>query len=180
MSLIGNALVVGANKGIGLGFIKSLVNEEQVINLIATYRSTNTSLELLSLEKSGIKNYCIRYCRKNHIPTIQKTVAQMLIDYLIVNSSVFGKQENRLDEITYDNLYNVFLANTMGHILLIQSLIKNALLSDKKVIMSISSISASVASYATSRIYVYKSSKAVLHSLLKNVSLEFKKKDWRF
>jgi NAD(P)-dependent dehydrogenase (short-subunit alcohol dehydrogenase family) len=44
-----NALIFGASRGIGLGFVKALL-EKQDVNIYATYRRTNLSTELLSLE----------------------------------------------------------------------------------------------------------------------------------
>ena len=75
MSLTGNALVIGANRGIGLGFIRSLIDDKQITNLIATYRDPSTSLELLSLEKKHqvLKTTVLDVTKKDHISKIQET-----------------------------------------------------------------------------------------------------------
>ncbi|XTZ10096.1 MAG: SDR family NAD(P)-dependent oxidoreductase, partial [cyanobacterium endosymbiont of Rhopalodia yunnanensis] len=44
-----NALIFGASRGIGLGFVRALL-EKQNVNIYATYRRRNLSAELLSLE----------------------------------------------------------------------------------------------------------------------------------
>ncbi|MEL6166874.1 MAG: SDR family NAD(P)-dependent oxidoreductase, partial [Cyanobacteria bacterium J06628_3] len=50
----GNALIVGASQGIGLGFVKALLQENNIANIskiYATYRNPDSSNELISLQK---------------------------------------------------------------------------------------------------------------------------------
>lgn len=45
-----NALVVGASQGIGLGFVKALLQEATAAAVYATYRRSETATELLNLQ----------------------------------------------------------------------------------------------------------------------------------
>ena len=47
-----SALVVGANRGIGLGFVKNLLEEDTYQTVVATYRSEENSQELFELKNS--------------------------------------------------------------------------------------------------------------------------------
>ena len=45
-----NVLIVGASQGIGLGFVRSLLQQDNIQNIFATYRNVDTAGELLALK----------------------------------------------------------------------------------------------------------------------------------
>ncbi|RST62458.1 hypothetical protein [Candidatus Aquarickettsia rohweri] len=49
--MLDNILIVGANRGIGLGLIKEILNKNSTANIFATYRDKNKSTELINLSK---------------------------------------------------------------------------------------------------------------------------------
>ena len=55
----GKALVIGGNRGIGLGFVKQLLNNERFDRIFATYRTPASSAELLELAQINDKLHCI-------------------------------------------------------------------------------------------------------------------------
>ncbi len=54
--MLDNILIVGANRGIGLGLIKEILNKNSTANIFATYRDKNKSTELINLSKKH-QNY---------------------------------------------------------------------------------------------------------------------------
>ena len=46
-----NALIIGATQGIGLGFVKALLQQENVGQVFATYRNSETASELFELQR---------------------------------------------------------------------------------------------------------------------------------
>ena len=46
-----NSLIIGANSGIGLGFVKKLLNNPQTDKIFTTYRQPGSATDLLALEE---------------------------------------------------------------------------------------------------------------------------------
>gem|GEM_PF-3840738 len=56
-----NALIVGASQGIGLGFVRSLLQQNHFSNIYATYRNRETAAELFKLEQQyGDRLTCLQ------------------------------------------------------------------------------------------------------------------------
>ena len=79
----------------------------------------------------------------------------MQIDYLIINSGILIDKSSSIESVKEYELKETFAINTIGPTMVLQSLLKNVLLSDKKV-MVMSSMSGSIGSYKTSSGYGYK------------------------
>ena len=56
-----NALIVGASQGIGLGFVRSLLKQDNIAQIYATYRRQETAKELFNLEQQyGDRLKCLQ------------------------------------------------------------------------------------------------------------------------
>ena len=53
-----NALIVGANRGIGLGFVRKLAQEPKCTQIYATYRSRESATELLAKAGEAPERIC--------------------------------------------------------------------------------------------------------------------------
>jgi len=54
----GNALIVGASQGIGLGFVRKLLQEDLSAKIYATYRHRQSAAELLTLASEYPQRIC--------------------------------------------------------------------------------------------------------------------------
>ena len=56
-----NVLIVGASQGIGLGFVRSFLQQSNTARVFATYRRADTAVELLNLAgEQGERLQCIQ------------------------------------------------------------------------------------------------------------------------
>jgi NAD(P)-dependent dehydrogenase (short-subunit alcohol dehydrogenase family) len=180
-----NALVVGASQGIGLGFVRSLLQQGNIQQIFATYRSVETAAELLDLASQ----YSDRLtCLKVDI-TIEADIAAAVkeiqtavkqIHLAIYCVGVLHDQnltpEKSLRQINPENLIYSFQVNSIGAVLLAKHLMP---LFNKKEPSIFASISAKVGSIGDNRLggwYGYRASKAALNMFLKTTAIEYSRR----
>lgn len=171
--LKGNILIVGANRGLGLGFVTELLKMPE-INIFATYRNAETSKELFELSKkhNQLKIHSVDITNDADIKNFKKELSGIAIDYLIINAGIFNDTETTIKLVTPSNLIEMFQTNSIGPIMILQALLENVIAGGTKVVMSISSKAGSISSYEKCGRFSYRASKAALNSLMRNASLE--------
>lgn len=171
--LKGNILIVGANRGLGLGFVTELLKMPE-INIFATYRNAETSKELFELSKkhNQLKIHSVDITNDADIKNFKKELSGIAIDYLIINAGIFNDTEATIKLVTPSNLIEMFQTNSIGPIMILQALLENVIAGGTKVVMSISSKAGSISSYEKCGRFSYRASKAALNSLMRNASLE--------
>lgn len=187
-----NVLVVGASQGIGLGFVRSLLQQEHIQHIFATYRNPDTAKQLLDLaSQSGDCEASRRHRLKclqvditaesdiaAAVQQIQQSVKQIHLAIYCVG--VLHDQnltpEKSLRQINAENLIYSFQVNSIGAVLLAKHLMP---LFNKTEPSIFASISAKVGSIGDNRLggwYGYRASKAALNMLLKTTAIEYSRR----
>jgi NAD(P)-dependent dehydrogenase (short-subunit alcohol dehydrogenase family) len=180
-----NALVVGASQGIGLGFVRSLLQQGNIQQIFATYRNSDTAKELLDLASQyGDRLTCLQVditAEENiaaAIKEIQASVKQLHLAIYCVG--VLHDQnltpEKSLKQINAENLIYSFQVNSIGAVLLAKHLMP---LFNKTEPSIFASISAKVGSIGDNRLggwYGYRASKAALNMFLKTTAIEYSRR----
>ena len=177
-----NILIIGASQGIGLGFVKQILQDNKVSKIYATYRNSETALELLTLAANNPDRLvCLTMDITNESSIIQgiKTISSEinklhLIIYCVGMLHQGALQpEKSLRQINSEQLINYFQVNSIGVVLLAKHLMP--LLRHKEGSI-FASISAKVGSIGDNRLggwYGYRASKAALNMFLKTISIEY-------
>ena len=180
-----NALIVGASQGIGLGFVKSLLQQDNFKFIYATYRNSDTAGELLDLERQyGDRLKCLQVdiTEESQIAAatkeIQNSVKQLHLAIYCVGV-LHDRQispEKSLRQIEPEKLIYSFQVNSIGAVLLAKHLMP---LFNKKERSIFASISAKVGSIGDNRLggwYGYRASKAALNMFLKTTAIEYSRR----
>ena len=179
-----NALIVGASQGIGLGFVKSLLQQD-FKSIYATYRNPDTADELLDLERQyGNRLKCLQVdiTDESQIAAatkeIKNSVKQLhLAIYCVgVLHDRHLSPEKSLRQIEPEKLLYSFQVNSIGAVLLAKHLMP---LFNKKEPSIFASISAKVGSIGDNRLggwYGYRASKAALNMFLKTTAIEYSRR----
>ncbi|GFS88351.1 c-factor [Nephila pilipes] len=123
-------MVTGANRGIGLEFVRQLTQLNEPPNYIfATYRSADSLKELKEIEESSVKSQVILIKMDVTNPEevdvaksiVESTVGERGLNLLINNAGVAKMQP--FPEITPENLEYHFKVNTEGPILILQAML---------------------------------------------------------
>ena len=182
MNNFGNALIVGASRGIGWGFVQQLIDSAQIDHLYATYRQSETANQLLNLQKQyPDKLTCLALDVTDETQIInacQQIQAQTPQLHLVINCVGILHEENlqpekSLRQINSDNLIRYFQVNAIASVLLAKHL---SPLFKHQATAIFAVISAKVGSIEDNRLggwYGYRASKAALNMLIKNVAIEY-------
>ena len=177
-----NVFVQGASSGIGCAFIEMLLKNHEVGHIYAACRSpeSTATLQAIAGENEQLTLLPVDITDEDSIASAKNIIEQNTahLDLVLNFTGVLHNDrgmfpERRLAEVTAENLKQSFQINAVGSLLLAKHL--EPLLGRQR--MSVfGALSARVGSITDNRLggwYAYRSSKAALNMMLKNLSIEF-------
>ena len=176
-----NALIFGASRGIGLGFVKALLKKEN-INIYATYRRRNIAAELLSLQNTHpqvLHCLAVDITKEDQIANlsdyIQQTESKL---HLVINCVGILHQgalqpEKSLRQIYSENLVYYFQVNSIASTLIAKHLLPLFCHSNKSILAFISARIGSIGDNNLGGWYGYRASKAALNMLMRTIAIEY-------
>ncbi|GBM08955.1 putative oxidoreductase C663.06c [Araneus ventricosus] len=195
-----NVMVTGANRGIGLEFVRQLSRlNEPPKHIFATYRSPDSLKDLKEIEESSTKTKIIlikmdvtnpdeREAARN---AVEETVKERGLNLLINNAGVLESQN--LPHLTSENLELHFKVNTVAPVMVSQTMLPlleraaqlhgdtGALSVSKATVLNMASMTGSIAN--TGVIFrrdlvvpAYKMSKAALNMAMRIIATNVKDK----
>ena len=180
-----NALIVGASQGIGLGFVKALLQQKNVERVFATYRNRKTSAELFTLQQQyGDRLNCLQVDVTHEsqiadcVKQIQESVKELHLAIYCVGVLHEGDltPEKSLRQIDADNLIYSFQVNSIGAVLLAKHLMPLFKKSSRSVFASISAKVGSIGDNRLGGWYGYRASKSALNMFLKTTAIEYSRR----
>lgn len=189
----GVSLVQGASRGIGLEFVKQLLEKDDKEHVIATCRNPSASTGLIHLKHKFADRLRILPLDLTVESSIEASASSIKETYgrlnLLINASGILSipdvlhPETTLNKVEKSSLMLAYEVNAVGPILVIKHmwpLLKaGGGLGTERNAAVVASLSARVASIGDNRLggwHSYRSSKAALNQLSKTVSLEFARK----
>jgi NAD(P)-dependent dehydrogenase (short-subunit alcohol dehydrogenase family) len=179
-----NVLIVGGNRGIGLGFVRKLLDDRRVQSLVATYRQS-PSPELAELaNQHSDRLHLIRMDVTDEgqiaagVAEIQQLVARLHLVIYCVGLLHDGdlQPEKSLQQIHADRLLRYFQVNSIGAVLLAKHLLPLLKHRDRSVFASISAKVGSIGDNQLGGWYGYRASKAALNMLMRTTAIEYSRK----
>lgn len=169
-----NVLITGANRGLGLGFVKSFL--EKNVNVICTTRNISGSKKLLECKKRHPDNLEILeldLVRENSENTLSDLLSDKPIDILINNAGV-GNSNQDFGSVSSKAWVEVLKVNLIAPLMITQSIIENVKKSSAKKIYFLSSQLGSIKENTSGGMYIYRSSKTSLNQVVKSLSVDLK------
>jgi len=189
MSVWGNVLITGSNRGVGLGLVKHLLKQNLTQHLFACCRKPDAAtdlqqlsvdypcLHILQLDVSDTSKYC------DVKDEVKKVVGEAGLNVLINNAAIFPKPSN-FDDVTFEQMTSTYEVNVAAPLMLTKALyplLKTAASSSSESVMSIRraaviNVSSKVGSFdvtTSASAYPYRCSKAALNMVTKLLSIEF-------
>lgn len=179
-----NVLVVGATQGIGLGFVRHLLQEDWVGSIYATYRDLE-SATLAKLSRQHPNQLRLISMDITDEGQIAQGVAQIQDQtdklHLVLYCVGFLHQgniqpEKSLKQIQSDHLLQYFQVNSIGAILLGKHLLPLLKHRDRSVFASISAKVGSIGDNQLGGWYGYRASKAALNMFMRTLAIEYSRK----
>jgi len=158
-------LVTGANRGIGLEFVKSFAADGWRVHACA--RNMEKAKEVRALEGDVV-------CHKQDVTnglkvaSLARSIAEEPIDVLINNAGQRGPKTG-FGATDYDAWASVLQVNTLAPLRLVERFIGHVEKSERKLVLNISSRLGSIAECSGDD-YIYRSSKAALNMVTRTLS----------
>lgn len=160
MSASKTALIIGASRGLGLGLVQRL--SEQQWNVIATVRDPQQADALRAVP--GVRIETLDMDSVSSLDDLKQTLQGQVFDVLFVNAGVMGPRHANLDQFTAAELGQLFLTNAVSPIRLAERFVQHVR-ADSGVLAFMSSWLGSVTCPDGQEIPLYKASKAALNSM---------------
>jgi NAD(P)-dependent dehydrogenase (short-subunit alcohol dehydrogenase family) len=177
-----NILIIGASQGIGLGFVKALVNNPQTNKIYATYRHNLTD-NLINLTQKYPQNKLtylpVDVTNENDIINLVNYLSSEVNKlHLVINCVGILHEENlqpekSLKSINPDNLLRYFQVNSIASVLLAKHLTPLFKHQESSIFAAISAKVGSIGDNYLGGWYGYRASKTALNMLMKNIAIEY-------
>jgi NAD(P)-dependent dehydrogenase (short-subunit alcohol dehydrogenase family) len=169
-------LITGSNRGIGLELARQYA--ERGWNVIATCRTPEAADDLKAI-RAEYPNLVIEQLDVTdhaRIDALAEQYKDTPIDILLSNAGISGGHENaKFGEMNYDVYYKVHAVNVIGPTKMAEAFLPSVAQSDQKKIINITSGQGSIEKTWGCCTF-YRSSKSALNMIMRNLSLELKKK----
>ena len=167
-----NVLITGANRGIGLEFVRSFAGDGWRVH--ACCRNPDKSKELKALcagSEGTVTLHRLDVTDGLKAASLARELADQPIDILLNNAGVYGPRTG-FGETDYDEWLPVFAANTLAPMRMAERFVEHVALSQCKLIVNISSRMGSIGDNTGGGAYIYRSSKAALNMVTKCLSVD--------
>lgn len=162
-----NIIISGSNSGIGLELTKKLLTKNNILAFV-----NNETNNLDDLNNFNNLDIIKNNFEKNELEeTSLKKINLFKPDILINCAASFGPEKQELKDINLKKFKQILNINVFGALQLINESLKS---NNLKQIVNITSEMGSTANNKVGGYYYYRSSKSLLNSISKNLSLDLK------
>ena len=180
----GNVLIVGASQGIGLGFVRKLLQDGRSAKIYATYRCQVSAAELLTLKSEYPEKICCLEVDVTDEGQISQAAACIGEEvgklHLVINCAGILHEgsmqpEKSLKHINPEHLLRYFQVNSVSSLLLAKHLLPLFRHGEKSLLAAISAKVGSIGDNQLGGWYGYRASKAALNMFMRNVAIEYRR-----
>lgn len=180
------ALVQGSSRGIGLGLVEILLENDRVARVVACARSPATSPGLMALGESygdRLQTCSLDITEPQQLEALADRLrGERIRPHLVINVAGIlhdGDRlapEKRLEDLDFDQMQRVFAVNALGPALLCRHLLPLMARDGKAVLAALSARVGSIEDNRLGGWYAYRSSKSALNQILRTVSIEARRR----
>jgi NAD(P)-dependent dehydrogenase (short-subunit alcohol dehydrogenase family) len=170
-------LITGANRGIGLELARVFARRDWEV--IACCRRPEEALDLRAIEAESQGGLTIRQldvARDDEISSLAGSLSGKAIDILFNNAGILGPEEQDFGNLDEEEWLTVFRVNTIAPYKMVLAFLDNVVLSQRRVIATIGSAMGSIGENTSGSYYIYRTAKAAVHMIMKNLSIDLRRK----
>ncbi|MEZ5531275.1 MAG: SDR family oxidoreductase [Steroidobacteraceae bacterium] len=174
-------LVTGANRGLGLEFVRQYAAAGW--DIIACARRPEAATELAALARAGggrIAVEALDVADHASVDAAARRLDGRAIDVLLLNAGTMGGGSragtgyptSRFGAVNYEDWDTIFRVNVAGPMKVTEAFVAHVARSAQKKCVAISSIVGSIASIRSGGLYAYRGSKAALNAVMKSLAID--------
>ena len=170
-----NVLITGTNRGLGLEFVRQYVSAGWQVMACCRNPHKADALQRLKLKHAGMLSiHELDVADFARIELLAKQLSGNAIDVLINNAGVYQFGGESLGSIDYEAWQDSFRINTMAPLKMAEAFVQQIAKSEQKKIINITSKMGSIDDDRSGHHYLYRSSKAALNMVTRNLSIDLK------
>lgn len=162
-------LVTGANRGLGLEFVRQLQARGDAV--LATARDPRSATELAD---TGARVEALDVGDAASICAFARTLGDQAVD-LLINNAGMGVGGKVFADEDFDEVETFFRVNSLGPMRLTQALLPNLRAGSGKTIAELTSKMGSIEDNTSGGAYGYRASKAALNMLNKSMAIDLRR-----
>ncbi len=164
-------LITGANRGLGLEFSRQYAADGW--RVFATCRQPERAKELARLGDT-VTVHRLDVDDRRQIEALAAELRGKAVDVLLNNAGVYGPKPQDLDDSEADTWSRVLRVNTIAPLVIARAFLDHVARSQRRLIVSITSLLGSIAENTSGGIYMYRSSKAALNAAMKSLACDLR------
>ena len=162
----GTVLITGANRGIGLALAETF--SEAGYAVIGTARKPAAAD---ALRKLGVRVVQLDVTDPDSVARLAEEISIEPIDILINNAGILRREASEFADADIESMVLEYQVNTLGPLRVAQALLPNILAGERKTVVNISSMLASMELNTFGAFMGYRASKAALNSVTKTLAV---------
>lgn len=167
-------LITGANRGIGLEFVKQYHAEGVRVLACARVPSRAEALVQFAAKSGGkVTVHPLDVSSAASVTHLKNEVGETAIDLLINNAGVYGSDHQKFESFDFDEWQRVLVINSLGPMRVLDALWPNVARSTQKKAIAITSMMGSTERHDGGA-FAYRSSKAALNNAMKGMAKALK------
>lgn len=163
-----SVLITGANRGLGLEFVRSFAADGWRVHACARNVEKAKKVKALS---GDVISHKLDVTNGLKVASLARELADEPLDLLINNAGVYGPRTG-FGETDYEEWASVLQVNTLAPLRVVERFAGVLEKSETKTVVNISSRLGSIASNDSGGSYIYRSSKAALNMVTKGLSVD--------
>lgn len=171
-------LITGANRGIGLECVRQVTAAGDKVVAVARDPGSATQLTALASAQPGLRIEQADMDDRASIDALAERLKGTGIDIVFNNAGLYGgswdngSHRQSATSMDYALWEQIMRVNVMAPFQMIQTLLPNLLLGQRKLVLNMSSDLGSITNNLQGQSYAYRSSKAALNMVTKGLSVE--------
>jgi len=167
--------ITGSNRGLGLEWARQYADDGWRVFATCRHPAEARSLQELAEEHKNVSIHRLDVTALEDIRALIWELEGEPIDILLSNAGVYlEKGQPQCGYLGYEDWVRTFEVNTIGAARIVEAFIDNVELSQKRLVVAISSHMGSIADINYPGSYYYRSSKAALNAAMQGLSVELK------
>lgn len=163
-----SALITGANRGIGLEFVRSFAADGWAVHACCRHPEKAKTLKAI---EGAVTCHKLDVTDGLQVASLARELADMPLDLLVNNAGIYGQRKD-FGETDYDDWLEVLKVNALAPMRMAERFVEHVEKSERKLIVNVSSRMGSIAGNERGGSYVYRSSKAALNMVTKGLANE--------
>ncbi|WP_366555299.1 SDR family oxidoreductase [Aquibaculum sediminis] len=163
-----SVVVTGANRGIGLALTRGFLADGWQVHACCRHPEKATKLRAL---EGDLSLHRLEVTDALQVSALARSLADQPVDLLINNAGSRGARA-RLGAVDYDSWARVMAVNVMGPLRMTEQFAPLVALSERRLIVNVSSVMGSIARNSGGDDYLYRSSKAALNMVTRSLAVD--------